>query len=568
MLASTAMVVPARAMSRWPALPLWWHCHCSSHAAAITAAAAAVAAAFAAWMQERSRRRRLELETKEMRDTCQNLSDVSRRAVQLRDEERRGRIRAEQRLRALSSASAVHAADGSDDVDAKVLAVVDDQGGKDCDVPVIPNDGKVARVLPGIDAGYVFRPIGFFKSCYRSRCGTPRQGGIVPESLAVLRCVRDLNPASALDGFTAFSHCWVLYVFHENTNLPVEGRTVAKRTGQRRGRVPLWQGICMKVAPPRCTDKDFKVGVLACRTPHRPNPIGLSLARVVHVDAKAGEVTLAGLDVVDGTPCLDLKPYLPSFESVPAATVPSWVQSSFEEPLMKVEWSPAADAAFTSLVRPGSDEEQDDEQVDEPGSTGKASHVSVKPFSSRMSLRRAVEGTLALDIRSPLQRERHPNPLLVCNARRRAAAEEAGLEHSPAGVASHKERHTNSGNSVIARRRGVSGDAAAKEPFFVGDLWFHDLHITYTLLAAVISEDDGAPASVRIEWVEPRDTAQATSKSKPKVAVLEAQKQIGAKEMLGVDCGDENACPSRGTFLHGESMPEGDHVEGSIQNRA
>merc|ERR1712083_166265 len=175
-------------------------------------------------------------------------------------------------------------------------------------------------------------------------------GGVVPESLAVLSCARDLNPNAALDGFEQYSHCWVLYVFHENTNLQREGRTTANRRGQKKGRVPLWQGLCMKVAPPRSPDPDLRVGVLACRTPHRPNPIGLSLARIIKVDKKAGEIVLAGLDVVDGTPCLDLKPYLPGFESLPSATVPEWVQASYEEPLMQVEWAPHAVVALTSLL--------------------------------------------------------------------------------------------------------------------------------------------------------------------------------------------------------------------------
>merc|ERR1712226_1113245 len=161
-------------------------------------------------------------------------------------------------------------------------------------------------------------------------------------SLAVLHCVRDLNPTAALEGFKEFSHCWVLYVFHENTNLQREGRTTARRRSQKKGRVPLWQGLCMKVAPPRCPDADLRVGVLACRTPHRPNPVGLSLARIVRVDAKAGEVVFAGLDVVDGTPCLDLKPYLPGFECLQSATVPAWVQASHDEPLMDVAWAPDA----------------------------------------------------------------------------------------------------------------------------------------------------------------------------------------------------------------------------------
>lgn len=94
----------------------------------------------------------------------------------------------------------------------------------------------------------------------------------------------------------------MLYVFHENTNVLRGPKSVAKRQ-QRQGRVPLWQGLGMKVTPPRCPE--LRVGVLACRTPHRPNPIGLSLARVLQVNLKEGLLLLGGLDVVDGTPCLE-----------------------------------------------------------------------------------------------------------------------------------------------------------------------------------------------------------------------------------------------------------------------
>lgn len=89
-----------------------------------------------------------------------------------------------------------------------------------------------------------------------------------------------------------------------------------------------------------------KVGSLACRSPHRPNPIGLTLCRIHDVDVNKGitihysititglllgTVTISGLDVVDGTPVLDLKPYLPMTECHPMATVPSWVETSYEE---------------------------------------------------------------------------------------------------------------------------------------------------------------------------------------------------------------------------------------------
>merc|ERR1712232_970544 len=91
-----------------------------------------------------------------------------------------------------------------------------------------------------------------------------------------------------------------------------------KTPGQKQlsgsGRAPLFQGLVTKISPPRMPH--LKVGIFACRTPHRPNPIGLSLGRIVSVDRKAGKLILAGLDIIDGTPVLDVKPYLPQFEAL------------------------------------------------------------------------------------------------------------------------------------------------------------------------------------------------------------------------------------------------------------
>jgi len=370
----------------------------------LLSAVAALSLAALGWRRERRLRQALEAEARELREQAE-------RQIKLRDEERRGRTRAEQRLRTVAlPAASGPAADGD--------------------------------AVAGEDTGFVFKPIGTFDSCYRGRCGTPRQGGIVADSLAVLKCSRDLNPTAALEGFSDYSHCWVLYVFHENTNLQREGKTVAGRGQQQKGRVPAWQGLCMKVAPPRCPE--LRVGVLSCRTPHRPNPIGLSLARIVSVNAKAREVVLAGLDVVDGTPCLDLKPYLPSYEAIPNASVPQWVQRSYEEPLMSVAWAPEASEAFAALFAEPTEGRRETKRP------------RCWPFASANALRASLDGTLALDIRSPNQKGRHKNP-----------------------------------------------GSATPGAFFTGDLWFHELHVTYSLLPT-----DGsagcADASVRVDKVEKR----------------------------------------------------------------
>lgn len=384
--------------------------------AALAAGAAVLAVLLALGERER---RRLLTEASELRS-------AATRQQRLRDEERRGRTRAEQRLR---------------DSVTPATTLGDESG------------ALAADSLP-----FSFHPIGTFSSCYRARSGTPRQGGVVPDCLAVLKCSRDLNPKAALEGFEAYSHCWVLYVFHENTNTCREHRTVSNRNQQKNGRVPLWQGLCMKVAPPRCPE--LRVGVLACRTPHRPNPIGLSLAQIVHVDSAKGEVTLAGLDVVDGTPCLDLKPYLPTFESRPDARMPDWVKRSYDEPLMIVSWSAEALELFDSLVVGGASRKAS------PSHGSRV--VNAKPFASPAALKQALEGTLALDIRSPHQKSKHPNPAA-----------------SPSGSATF--------------------DTCV--PFFVGDLWFHQLHVTYALYPLSPTSSEAPPATVSILRVDPRSSA-------------------------------------------------------------
>ena len=99
---------------------------------------------------------------------------------------------------------------------------------------------------------------------YLHRNGTPRQPLLVPLARSRLRLVSDIPPL-ALEGLELYSHVWVLYIFHENTDL-----------------TKLWQGdrsgIKAKVSVPRLNGG--KMGVLATRSPHRPVPIGLSVAQV------------------------------------------------------------------------------------------------------------------------------------------------------------------------------------------------------------------------------------------------------------------------------------------------
>lgn len=136
--------------------------------------------------------------------------------------------------------------------------------------------------------------IGHVESCYIDKFGTPRQPGLIPESRAFLKILPEYQPQDSLVGLEEFSHLWVLFSFHKNHK---DTRFHAK------------------IHPPRLEGE--KIGVFATRSPHRPNPIGLSLVQIEKVEKEG--VWVRGIDIIDGTPILDIKPYLPYAEAHPQA---------------------------------------------------------------------------------------------------------------------------------------------------------------------------------------------------------------------------------------------------------
>lgn len=153
----------------------------------------------------------------------------------------------------------------------------------------------------GHDDCFVMRPIGYARTPYKERYGTPHQANSTRgtrEGLA-LEATIELEaslPTEVLRGIEGFDYLWVVYVFHMN-----EG----------------WNAM---VRPPR--GPRIKRGVLATRAPHRPNSIGLSAVRLVRVEGRT--LTLHGVDLLDGTPVLDLKPYIPYADAFPDAKA-GWV---------------------------------------------------------------------------------------------------------------------------------------------------------------------------------------------------------------------------------------------------
>lgn len=172
-----------------------------------------------------------------------------------------------------------------------------------------------------------FTPIGIVRSCFKEKFGIPRQPGLVPSSLGQIVMQPPFDQEDAFDGLENVSHIWLQFVFHKSADRP-------------------WQP---KVRPPRLGG-NRNIGVFATRSPFRPNNLGLSVVRYLGWVRARGQllVNIGGLDLLDQTPILDIKPYLPYVDHVPAA------RNDFaqEAPLpMPVRFSDAVERTCLELAR-------------------------------------------------------------------------------------------------------------------------------------------------------------------------------------------------------------------------
>lgn len=138
--------------------------------------------------------------------------------------------------------------------------------------------------------------IGHVRTDFHEKFGIPRQGGLV-ENIGYIEFLPPFDVPVAFEGIEEYSHIWILWQFSENVG----------------------EGWSPMVRPPRLGG-NVKVGVFASRSPFRPNPIGLSLVRLLSVEkSPTGGVLLkiSGADILDGSPVYDIKPYLPHIEAIP-----------------------------------------------------------------------------------------------------------------------------------------------------------------------------------------------------------------------------------------------------------
>jgi len=168
---------------------------------------------------------------------------------------------------------------------------------------------------------FQFSAIGHVRTPFQDRFGVPRQPGLAANAKGVIQLHPDPDLKTALKSLEEFSHLWIIFVFHEHG-----GKN--------------WKP---SIRPPRLGG-NRKVGVLASRSPHRPNPIGISAVAIEKIDLDAPEgpqIHVAGVDLIDGTPVLDIKPYIPYADSIPEANA-GWASEPI--PRYEVRFSAEADA--------------------------------------------------------------------------------------------------------------------------------------------------------------------------------------------------------------------------------
>jgi tRNA (adenine37-N6)-methyltransferase len=168
---------------------------------------------------------------------------------------------------------------------------------------------------------FSFRPIGIIDSCFKEKFGIPRQAGLATEARAVLKVFSPFDQLEAFKGLAAFSHIWVIFVFH---------------SGMRN----TWKAT---VRPPRLGG-NRRLGVFSTRSGFRPNPIGLSAVRLEQIvrEKKETRLYLSGVDLMDGTPVLDIKPYLPYADAIAGAS--GGFASDIPQAFVRVDFSPQARA--------------------------------------------------------------------------------------------------------------------------------------------------------------------------------------------------------------------------------
>jgi tRNA-Thr(GGU) m(6)t(6)A37 methyltransferase TsaA len=185
------------------------------------------------------------------------IEEIRKHFGDLRDAERKGRIKAEIKLR-------TQVKEEEKRVAASLAFYSNEKSSSDSD-----------------EKPMLLKCIGSVRSPFTKRMGTPRQGALAPHSRGYIQLNHSVAPMETLTGLDMYSHAWILFQFHANTDL----QSISVKT---------------KIRPPR--GGGIKVGSMATRSPHRPNNIGLSLVKIDGIDTKKKRLHISALDLCNGTP--------------------------------------------------------------------------------------------------------------------------------------------------------------------------------------------------------------------------------------------------------------------------
>jgi tRNA-Thr(GGU) m(6)t(6)A37 methyltransferase TsaA len=175
----------------------------------------------------------------------------------------------------------------------------------------VPMPGRPAPKVATVEIG--LRPIGYAHTPFADRMSTPRQPHAAKGARGTIELLPNHNFEDGLSDLDRWDHIWVIFWFHLNAH---------------------WRP---KVLPPRSSRRR---GVFATRSPHRPNPLGLSVLELEAVEGLC--LRVRNIDVVDGTPVLDIKPYLPFADAIPAAKS-GWLETPDPEPAFEIHFAPLAE---------------------------------------------------------------------------------------------------------------------------------------------------------------------------------------------------------------------------------
>lgn len=138
------------------------------------------------------------------------------------------------------------------------------------------------------------KPVAYIHTDFKDKFGIPRQSGRVPSLTGKIVFEKEFKNPEVIRGIEEYSHLWIIFGFHKAE----------------------YKEGTMTVRPPRLGG-NTRVGIFASRAPYRPNSLGLSCVKIEKVSN--GEIVVSGVDILDGTPVYDIKPYIPYSDSLPDA---------------------------------------------------------------------------------------------------------------------------------------------------------------------------------------------------------------------------------------------------------